>query len=105
MRGHDPLIAMRQRGFRPRMVFIHCGRDDSKAATDWHETEPDHAHIEVPDGEFITSLDMFFVVGLHVVVTGQNRRRVQAVADLCHQSKARSASTQWGVSVPQLEAA
>lgn len=83
MRGHEQLRAMRLRGFRPRLVLVHVGHDVAQFWRDWREETPEHAHIEIADGEPLSSLDMRCVVGLPVVITGDDARRVDAVFEAC----------------------
>lgn len=83
MRGHEPLIAMRLGGMRPGTVQIYAGTDNSGACQDWQQTMPAHAQVEVSDDEPLSGLDLRFVVGMLVFVTGENAFRVEAIHAMC----------------------
>ena len=95
MRGQDPIIAMRKRGTRPAIVFINDYPD--RTANDWQnpggrrgETWPsDHATV-CTHGDVIQLLDMRFVKGLRVSITGTSEVRTKALFAHC---KAAGAST------------
>lgn len=89
MRGHDALIAMRRGGQRPRTLQIHAGVDHSLAWKDWQDTMPGHAEVEIADDEFLSGLDLRFVVGMRVIVTGDSDRRVTAIHAKCVELGAR----------------
>lgn len=78
MRGHEPLIAMRLRGRRPPLVRLEL---DPMPWRDWAEwTEwTDTAMVEVSPSDVIGRLDLRFVVGMPVAVTGSDDGRVRAV--------------------------
>jgi hypothetical protein len=83
MRGQEQLIAMRKAGKKPRSVQIFVGHDPSEEWRDWHEVCARHAEIEIADDDFLSSLDLRFVVGLAVFVFGACHRRVKAIHDAC----------------------
>ena len=83
MRGHEQLIALRKAGKAPRTVQIFAGFDHSKAWLDWHEIGPRHAEVEIADDEFLSGLDLRFVVGLRVILVGGNERRVRSIHAAC----------------------
>lgn len=83
MRGHEALVAMRRSRVRPETVSIHLGTDHSNAWRDWHQTMPHHAHAEIADDEPLSSLDMRFTVGMFVVITGDDEKRISAVHAAC----------------------
>ena len=88
MRGHEALIAMRHSGVRPEAVSIHLGTDHSNAWRDWHKEIPTTAHIEIADDEPLSGLDMRFTVGMFVVITGSDEKRISAVHAACQASGA-----------------
>lgn len=88
MRGHESLIAMRHSGVRPETVSIHLGTDHSMAWRDWQQTIPHHAHVEIADDEPLSGLDMRFTVGMFVVITGSDEKRISAVHAACQASGA-----------------
>lgn len=76
MRGHEPLLAMRRRGIRPATVDLHIG---TRRPIDWHqwaESLP-HADVVVAPDEAPERLDLRFVVGMPVTVTGEEPERVK----------------------------
>lgn len=82
MRGHEPLIALRRRGLRPALVDIDLEPCPWRNWSTWPEwtTVP---QIEVQPGDSIQLLDLRFLVGLTVQVSGFNGPRVLALADAC----------------------
>lgn len=73
MKGHQPLIAMRKAGICPQIVFIN----DFPCQTDWHD-HGDHVTICV-HGDVIQTLDMRFLVGMAVSVSGSTETRSKAL--------------------------
>lgn len=88
MRGHEALIAMRRRGKAPRWVFIDAGDDPHGLHTDWQVETPYRAHVEVAGADLITSLDFRFVVGLSVLITGDDLARLKRIAEACEECEA-----------------
>lgn len=83
MRGHDALIAMRQRHrVRPGLVFVDLVDRHSPVTTDWPLWSA-QAHIEVTDVESIGRLDLRFLVGLRVLCSGFDADRVQQLHEAC----------------------
>lgn len=78
MRGHDHIIALRKRGITPAFVFIN----DYPCDVDWFEYH-EHATVEILPSESIDLLDMRFVVGLTVSISGSDLERVKAIAQRC----------------------
>lgn len=81
MRGQDGIIAMRQRGKRPAIVYLDTERDHStlKAWQDWPNVSPAIATVWVQPEDVPHRLDLRFLVGLVVLVTGRDTMRVRAV--------------------------
>lgn len=83
MRGHEPLLALRRKGLKPRMVFIDAFEDSDNSWRDWPTNDPTHPQIEVLADDSIAGLDFRFVVGLTVMVTGHDKARVNAIRGAC----------------------
>ena len=88
MRGHEPIIAMRRRGLKPRTVFLDAFEDLSKSWRLWPTVDPSAPQVEVLPTEPLSGLDLRFLVGLRVVITGHCRRRVEALRALCVEAQA-----------------
>jgi len=101
MRGHEPLIALRRQGLRPVMAQIEVSDIEPLCLRDWqHNAGIPVVHIEPTDS--LSSLDLRFVVGLVVHVTGESESRVKAVFRAC---KAAEASRVWaGITRTQIVA-
>ena len=84
MRGHEPIIAMRQGGTKPTIVFINdfpcaASRDWQNPGDKYGETWPaDHATVST-DGDQLSSLDLRFVVGLTVSISSHSEGRAKAL--------------------------
>lgn len=75
MRGHDTLIATRMAGYRPDIpVVLHCPRS-AFAFSD----AP--SYVQIPAEDRADRLDLRFVVGLPVVVFGEDEARVLEVCE------------------------
>lgn len=83
MRGHAAIIAMRRQGISPRVVNFDLDRPDSWWCRNWQHETPRWAHVCVGPQELISGLDLRFVVGLIVLVTGENAARVERVTKAC----------------------
>jgi hypothetical protein len=72
MKGHDALIALRKRGFKPAGVWICHAQDPSRGWASWtryagHDRYPE---VEILPTEAPELLDLRFVVGLVAHVSG-----------------------------------
>lgn len=83
MRGHEPIIAMRKRGVKPATVFIDTFEDPAKSWRLWPTVDQSLPQVEVLDADMLSGLDFRFLVGLRVVVTGHDARRVKAICSAC----------------------
>lgn len=83
MRGHEPIVDMRRRGKKPAMVFIDAFETASQCWREWPARDLSMPQVEVPEDDALSGLDLRFVVGLRVMVTGHTARRVEAIRDLC----------------------
>ena len=91
MRGHDHIIQMRLRGFRPESVMV-WDQPIKVREPQWVE---DYRYMDVcTDGDNIPALDLRFLVGLHVTVLGDNSNRVKQIALQCKQSGAEAVVAQ-----------
>lgn len=88
MTGHEALVAMRKRGFTPRVVFIDTEPDALEMWRHWPDENRSHACISVGREESLIGLDLRCVVGLVVIVSGENAARGKAVGALCEQAQA-----------------
>lgn len=79
MRGHEAIIALRQRGKKPALVFLDLIRDHAPDPMwrDWPGVQPAIATVWVQDSDVPARLDLRFVIGLPVVVKGRDPERVQ----------------------------
>lgn len=88
MRGHENLIALRKSGLKPSgMVFV-CDYPVQPKFLRWDHTEDGTNPTVCVDGDDIASLDLRFLVGLPVDVTGADPARVKALARLCKKAGA-----------------
>lgn len=90
MLGHDAIIAMRQRGRKPALVYLDTMRDHSPVPSwrDWPEVAPAFPTVWVQPADVPSRLDLRFVFGLTVVVSGTDADRVARLADAAHQAGA-----------------
>lgn len=81
MRGQDAIIAMRQRGKKPALVFLDLLRDHAPmpAWRDWPEVSPAIPTVWVQDDDTPERLDLRFVIGLSVVISGRDAGRVESL--------------------------
>lgn len=73
MRGHDDLLQMRKAGRNPGIVFIN----DYPCKTQWAEWG-EFATVCV-HGDELPSIDVRFVEGLKVSITGKTKARAKAI--------------------------
>ena len=87
MRGHEPLIALRRQGLKPSLVDIDLEPCPWRNWSTWPEwtTVP---QIEVQPADSIRLLDLRFLVGLTVQVSGYEAARVWSMFDACRQAGA-----------------
>lgn len=85
MRGQEHVIAMRERGFKPRSVWVECLPMNAFAKSlirPGIRNEMD-IHLEPRDIETANRLDLRCLMGLNVYVNGPNDDSTQKVADAC----------------------
>ena len=83
MRGHENLIALRKRGLKPSGMVHVCDYPVQPKFLRWDHTEDGTSPTVCVDGDDIASLDLRFVVGLRVDVTGTDAKRVKTLASMC----------------------
>ena len=82
MRGHEAIIAMRQTGKRPAIVFLN----DYPCKTDWAD-HGDHATVEVFQDQ-PEWLDLRFLVGMRVSVSASSETRGKRFMEACKRAGA-----------------
>lgn len=102
MRGHQPLVAMRMRGVCPKTAVVHVGLDPLKLWRDWASFMPQHPSIEVPPTDRLSALapELRCLVGLTVMVDGEDLDRTWAVAELCAAAEASRVIAMWHAPKP-----
>lgn len=85
MRGNEHLIAMRNKGYKPRAVWVECLPMNSfaKSLLGPHIKNDMDIHLDRKDIEMIGRLDLRCLTGLNVYVNGPNDETTQSVADAC----------------------
>lgn len=83
MRGHEPIIAKRLRGWVPSCVWIDDGCDGLRLWRDWPTLREfsDQPHVEVEPKDRPKRLDLRFAAGLQVWLHGSDAGRVQALTE------------------------
>lgn len=84
MRGHEPIITLRQAGKKPVIVFLN----DYPCATDWPRFG-DHATVDV-SADQPEWLDLRFLIGLRVSITGASEKRAKRLAEACKRAGAQT---------------
>lgn len=85
MTGHEPLLAMRRRGYAPAQgVRLDVGFVDPHSAKAWHRKGMPCAVVHLADADDLARLDLRFLVGLDALIVGPTYqdpdRFVQAVS-------------------------
>ncbi len=88
MKGHTQLIAMRKDGFAPSVVFVETNPELFAAVHDWHEYAPNRAQVRIEASDNPDTADLRFLVGLSVMVNGNDLDRVRRVGKACERAKA-----------------
>jgi len=94
MRGHAPILRMRLAGRRPAIVFL-CDFE-TQSSKDWQNPgerygevwAPDHATVQIDENESIGLLDLRFLNGLRVCVSGRTEQRAKALFEACKKAGA-----------------
>jgi len=83
VRGAEALVAMRRRGYAPRLAIVDLDEDRLQSWRDWEVLNPAIAKLAPGDGEHAARADLRCVVGLNVLVTGDDAERVRSYRDAC----------------------
>lgn len=75
MRGHEAIIAMRQRGQAPQAVFV----GDVGVDVQWHKFSDSSPSVEIMETERLEALDLRWAVGLDVRLNIFGKERANAV--------------------------
>ena len=94
MIGHEPLIAMRKTGIKPASVYV--SDEVTQLTRDWHAHRtlsglPMQQHapcIAIEDKDTVQRLDLRFLVGLVVFVSGSTEARAKAIFEACKRAGA-----------------
>jgi hypothetical protein len=94
MIGHDPLIAMRKTGIKP--AAVHLVDEVCQLARDWHAPQTlsgqrmqQHTPcIAIEDKDAVQRLDLRFLVGLVVFVSGNTEARAKSMFEACKRAGA-----------------
>ena len=78
MNGHLPLIDMRSKGLRPKIVFLN----DWPCQTNWFETG-DHVTISLNNQDTPETLDLRFLKGVAVSVSSHSESRAKRLGEAC----------------------
>jgi len=89
MRGHEPLIAMRKAGKCPDVATIELGRDTDSLHARWQHLGMSPC-IEIGPNERLSGLDLRCIVGMNVIVQGDDEARTIRAAELVLAAKAKA---------------
>ena len=109
MLGHLPIIKMRSKGRCPSIVFVNDY--PTPEAKDWHNPgaayhevwEPDHATVQIDDGDNIAALDLRFLTGMTVSVTGRTEARAKALFEACKRAGAKTVAAVHAIGLGTLQ--
>lgn len=85
MKGQDAIIRLRKAHKKPAIVFIHV---DGYSAIDLDNKGSAVPDVVIFPHEAISELDLRFLIGLVVSISGIDHKRVKEIADACIKSKA-----------------
>ena len=88
MRGHENIIAMRMKGVKPAGLVYLCDYPVRPEFIEWQYASDCMSPNVSVYGDEIGALDMRFVVGLAVDVSGNDAKRVKALAGACKRAGA-----------------
>lgn len=80
---------MRRAGKAPKSVFIDAFEDHSQVWRDWPTVNPSAPQIEILPTEMLSGLDLRCVVGLVVILSGYDAKRVAAIREECFEAGAK----------------
>lgn len=81
MLGHQAVLSMRRKGFKPAVVFVEVFADEPPWARDWNEAFSSIATVWISPDDQIGQLDMRFCCGLVVAVSSDDEARGAAVIE------------------------
>jgi hypothetical protein len=90
MRGHENLIRLRTSGFRPLGSVLICDFPVSPEFLEWKHAEDAIRPTVCVDGDPVGTLDLRFVVGLSVLVIGEDVGRAKELAGMVRRAGATS---------------
>jgi len=81
MKGADHLMKLRLDGLKPEIVQVWVGNRDFLMSTEWHKYSDtmQYPYIDIEDSDNLDLLDLRFVVGLNVILSGDNSDRLLEV--------------------------
>jgi len=79
MRGHEELLAMRRRGMKPWLVDVDL---EPNGCADWPQWSLTPM-VQIAPTDSIRRLDLRFLVGLPVIVSGLDAERVRTAFEAC----------------------
>lgn len=74
---------MRRRGVRPSLVWIDTDPDVLRCWRNWPAIDPTMAHVQVESTDSTALLDLRWLVGLTVIVSGSDAQRVDSIGQAC----------------------
>lgn len=89
MRGHEDIIRMRRSGEAPAMIRIETAEGFDRFGSGVRfPFGADQPQVHIRPEEAVHRLDLRFVVGLFVQVSGMDSERVKATVEACRRAKA-----------------
>jgi hypothetical protein len=79
---------MRRQGARPNVVFLDVDRDHTEQWRRWPQLSPHRPTVQVEPTDSPARLDLRFVIGLIVLVSGSDADRVQRIGKACEDAEA-----------------
>ena len=99
MRGQDKIIEMRKNHLVPEIVFLN----DFECNTDWFEKN-DHATVSLSNKDVPQMLDLRFLVGLTVSISGSTEKRAKDLFEMVKKAGARTVAACHVIPVNQYRA-
>jgi len=90
MRGHENIIKIRQQGAKPAGSVFLLDFPIGREYTEWTSPEDAGRPVVCIDGDPINSLDFRFLIGLSVILVGDDATRVKALAAAVRKAGAES---------------
>lgn len=79
---------MRRQGARPSLVFLDLDTDHTEQWRRWPQLNPHRPTVQVEPTDNLARIDVRFVIGLIVIVSGSNADRVERLAKACEAAEA-----------------